>query len=233
MTADGAGPDYNVGPGAGWRIPGFKGSPKYEGFTASAASAMGGGFIGERPVPTTDEISKAESTIKDALRQALDAQILVARGDRFTLLDGASQFTVIKRDVQTDEKTPGQFSLYLEAELREFVFIDSMLADAIVAAARQASPGAPSGIRDLSKTYGNIRVDLAAGSLSVPITGTVVLVEPLNADDLRVSFLGKDETALRGAVSALPGVDRAEVLLKPFWVGRVPMNPSKVTVTLD
>jgi hypothetical protein len=232
VIADAPGDPYNVNASAGWHIPGFKGTPKYEAFTAEAKTPLSGGFIGERPVPSMEEIAAAREKVKQTLQEGLVNQMSALHAEGMKLLESASRFSVVSEDVSSREDTPGVFSMYIEAELREIIFDERMLKDALVTLAKAGSID-PTDVHDFTIEYENVRVDFQNGAMSFPVSGTVVLKRALSADEVRAGILGKDEATLRSFILGLPGVERASVLLTPFWVGRVPTNGEKVTVTID
>lgn len=232
VVADAPGDGYNVPASTGWHIPGFKGTPKYDAFTAEAKAPLAGGFIGERPVPSAEEIAAAREKVEQTLHDGLSSQMSALHTEGMKLLDTASRFSVVSEDVSSREDTPGVFSMYVEAELREIVFDERMLKDALVTLAK-AGGSDPTDVDGLSIEYQTARVDFQGGAMSFPVSGSVVLKRAVSADDVRAGTLGKDEATLRSFVLGLPGVERASIMLTPFWVGRVPTNPEKVTVTIN
>jgi hypothetical protein len=232
VVADAAGAEYNVAPSAGWHIPGFKGTAKYEAFTAEAKVPMAGGFIGERPVPSAGEIAEAREKVKQALEEGLRNQMSALHADGLKLLDDASRFSVVDEAVSSREDTPGTFSLYMEAELREIVFDERMLKDALVAIA-QSGTSEPTEVHAFSIEYGVARVDFQGGAMSFPVSGTVVLKQSVDSDGILAGVLGQDGETLRSFITGIHGVERASITLSPFWVNRVPSDATKVTLLFD
>lgn len=78
VVAGEAGDAYNIGPTT-FHIPGFKGTPKYDAFTARSDSAFSGGTVGEANVATADDIRTASEVmtkrVVDELRLDLEKKV--------------------------------------------------------------------------------------------------------------------------------------------------------------
>jgi len=232
VTAAEPGADYNVAAGGGWRIPGFKGSPKYEGFYAEAAEAFSGGFVGERLVPTADDITQAKTKIEEALKDAAQSQMLVLLTPRFKLLDEAVSFKIIKEEVNSKVDDNGNFSIFGEAEMRNMVFEEDVLKNALI----EKNKGAVEGnlrVLDFNLGYGDVKADLLKGEMSFTAKGSTTFAPLIVVEDFRNQILRMDEARLKGTLLSLQGVDKAKISFWPFWVHRVPQNPKRVNISLE
>lgn len=232
VTADGAGEAWNVPAATGWHIPGLKGSPKYDGFYGESAAAMAGGFVGEQPMPSEAELIAAREKVRDALKSALESQLLVALSDDFKVLEGTAQFKMVKEETQTDSQNPKTFSIFGEAELRELVFAESMLRDAIKERASRAITY-PTATQNFELTYGTPKVEENVLAMGFTAEGSLVFVPDFDPDQFRTSMLGKEGSFLTASVFALPGVTNQKVSLWPFWVHSVPTAPGKMEIVVE
>jgi len=233
VTADEAGPEYNVPPSKNWRIPGFKGTPKYEGFYAEAVQPMIGGFLGERPKPTEDDLKLAREKVLENLKTALTGEIRVLLiNDGFKFLEGASDFRVLDLKVQTNPQEPEKFSVWEEAELRYLVFKEEMLRNAIVDRAKRGFE-TNLRVRKFDINYENVTADFKEGSLILTANGAIQFEPDIDLEELKKNLLGVDEKVLRTKIFALPGLERATISLWPFWVKRVPLQPEKLEITAN
>ncbi|MFH1161949.1 MAG: hypothetical protein V1696_01605 [Candidatus Jorgensenbacteria bacterium] len=232
VTADSGGEEYNVPAAKDWRIPGLKGSPKYEAFYGESLAPMSGGFVGEQALPTDADLAAARAKVSQTLQDALKSQLILALGDTFKVLDGTQQFKVLRDEVRTGGSDPKTFSLFGEAELRELTLVESMLRDAIVERAAHAI-SYPVTARDFKLAYDTPQVEAGAQAMNVAVKGSVTLVPTFDPEQFRESILGNDEQTLKATVFALPGLETAKVSLWPFWVHSVPTAPGKVNVTVE
>lgn len=77
-VADQPGAAANIGP-TQFRIPGFRGTPKHQGFYAESSRAFSGGFVGEAKVVATDDLRRASEDLTrravEQLRKELDGKL--------------------------------------------------------------------------------------------------------------------------------------------------------------
>ncbi|MGI9027448.1 MAG: hypothetical protein ACR2FM_01220 [Candidatus Saccharimonadales bacterium] len=63
---------------------------------------------------------------------------------------------------------------------------------------------------------------------------TTLLTGPeINQDQLKKEFAGKKRGDVEGQLKGRPGITEARVDFKPFWVSKIPNNPSKVTFIIE
>jgi hypothetical protein len=232
VTADEVGPDYNVPASKNWRIPGFAGTPKYQGFYAEAAQPMTGGFIGERPKPTEEDLRLAREKMERILKDALTSQVSILLSDELKSLEGTSLFKVLDERVETNPQTPEKFIIWREAEMRYFVFKEKMLRNAITQRAkRNLEPNLR--VVKLTLNYENPVADLEKERLTFLAVGSIQFESDIDFEGLRKNLLGVDEKTLRVRIFTLPGLERATISLWPFWVKRVPLRLEKVKITAN
>ncbi|MFH0806746.1 MAG: hypothetical protein V1885_03425 [Candidatus Brennerbacteria bacterium] len=232
VTADEAGETYNLPASSGWRIPGFAGRPQYEGFYAEAKQGMKGGFIGERAKPSAAELANARAKLLDGLTDALQGQFLIILSDRFTALPGSRRVTLVAEDVSPDAEDTHTFHLFGEAVMKQIVFEEPTLKDALIAKASASLPKELA-VKEFSYTLGTSTVDFTKNTLSIPVTGEGIFTEIFDADAFRAEMAGKREEELKAAVFAIPGVETATVSLSPFFVRSVPTDVDKIEVIVE
>lgn len=234
VTADKAGPDGNLPPVKIWRIPGFKGTPRYEKFYAESASAMTGGFEGERAAPSESEVAEVKKNLAAELENSLRGESSVLMSDNFTLLPGAEQFRLAREEVDYNASDTSKFSIFAEGELRSLVFETEMLKSALteISAERLEDIG-PLEIRDFSVGYTEPQVDWSAGSMVFRATGTIVFEEKTDKASLPERLRGLNEEEIKKVLFDWPGLDRVSVGFWPFWVRSMPADASKIEVIFE
>lgn len=232
VTADEAGGSFNIGASKDWRIPGFAGTARYEKFYADAPKPMTGGFSGTRKVPTEGDIVAGEKEVEKILRESLEGELLVFSDDRFKILEGASKFLLVRKDVQARSDPNQGFGMFGEAELRRIIFDESMLRTGVVEKAVKAFDSSLV-VKDSSLSYGSVVADFENGTLSFVVTGSVILQPPIALDSALDRFAGADEGVLRLQAMAIEGLDHVDVDLWPFWVSKVPINKAKIKIVVE
>lgn len=232
VVADEAGEAYNLPASSGWRIPGFRGKPQYEGFYAEAKEGMKEGFIGARAKPSAEELAAARAKLIEGLTGSLESQFLIILSDRFTALPGSRRITLASETVTPDADDPHAFHLFGEAVMEQIVFEEPTLKAMMVAEAGRRLPDGLA-VKEFSYSIGTSTPDFAAKTLSFPVEGSGVFTEVFDADAFRASVAGKREDELKTAVFAIPGVEAATVSLWPFFVRSVPEEVSKIEIVVQ
>lgn len=232
VVADEVGESYNVPASKNWKIPGFSGTTKYDGFYAEAPAAMTGGFIGERAVAAGADAERGTSELSEALKASAESELALLMKSSFKLFPETKMFTLGPVDVRPDPEDAGLFRLFGEGTLKVLAFDEHQMIETI-AEVLMPSGGVDLRVASSSISYGAPTVDFAKGALSVSATGTIAFEESFDMDAFKKSISGLTEDQVRTAVSALPGVVRGAVSLSPFWVGSVPSSPNRIEITVN
>ncbi len=231
VVADQPGPAYNVGPVPKLSIPGFKGTPRYDGFYGALPNGASGGASGVRPVPTAADIVAAKAKMQSILQAALTGDIAASYPNHFKILDGATEVTVTKLTVNTTTDANGNFSVFGEAALRAIGFDESALKGAILAIAQQTE--ASSTWASLTLTYSGVKPDFTKGTINFAVAAQGDLEPSFSADDFKASIAGKSVNAARAAVAAIPGLANGKISVWPMWLWSIPANPANIAVTVQ
>ncbi len=233
VIADKAGVEYNIGPQSKFTIPGFQGTPKYEGFYGNSKEAMKGGFIGEAAYPTDDDIKKGKTTAEKQLKDYTDSALSLQIPQDFKFLDGSRQFGISKETVnsQTDEK--GNFSVFVEGKSSSIGFKEADLKNLIEKIAQSSTGNNLLKIKNYTLEYGAPRPDFGQGKISFAIDLKGVFEEPINVDDFRQKVIGKNEQQLKSLVSSYPNIQKFTVSFWPIWIKTVPKNINKISIEVE
>ncbi len=231
VAADQAGADYNIGPSTGWQIPGFQGTPRYGKFYAAALSPMVGGFVGTTTVPGKNDLAAAKREAEQKLQSVLASKLSLLNTNGLTALPSSSVFEVTTENVTGAQNGAG-FNVFVEGNMRQITFDEAMLKKALLASASSVAGGSFK-IDDVSINYGTSTADFSAGTTAFEVTGTLVYQSDVDFDKVKQSILGQDANALKATIFSLPGLQNANVSFWPFWVDRVPTNPSNVNLRIN
>jgi hypothetical protein len=233
VVADQNGSDYNVPAASHWNIPGLKGKPQYDKIYGESKVSMAGGASGNQLVPTSQDITQGKTKIEAALLDVLKSKTLILSSQNFKLLNGASAFTVTSTPNQMVDKD-GNFSIFSTGELRQMVFDEGMLKNAIVGyVATSTASSTDVKIDDFSISYATSTADLVNGKLTFSVSGTVVYEPKIDFDVFKKSIAGLDSDSLKMVIFALPGLQKANISFWPFWVNSVPNRESRVNMVVE
>lgn len=231
VTADQSGSDYNVPPGQNWQIPGFKGTPRYGKFYAEAKTSMTGGASGNQIVPTKNDIAQAKIKIGDALSDNLKSKTLILNSQNLKLLENASAFNITSENIGSQVDKDNNFSIFAAGELRQLVFDENMLRDALLKSLSVSTTDFK--IDNFSINYGTSTSDLAAGKMTFSVNGTLVYEPKIDFDAFKNKILGLDADTLKAQIFTLPGLEKANIAFWPFWINSVPKRVSHVNLVTE
>ncbi len=229
VTADQPGEESNISPTKGWKIPGFKGTDRYDKFIVENTKPMSGGFVGEAPVVSEERMKKTADEAETSLNNALSGEMVVLMADTFRLLDGAEAFRITKNEFQTMKEDPNKTGMFVEGELKRIVFREQELKDALFG--KYGSKFVEQGYTKAAAfeiSYGTTTASFDEGKMNVPISGSITYVHDIDSETLAERFSGKNESELRQDIFSIPGIDNATISLWPFWVDEVPSSRGKI-----
>ncbi|MDP3724983.1 MAG: hypothetical protein Q8R20_00750 [Nanoarchaeota archaeon] len=237
VYADAAGEAGNIGPVEKFTIPGFQNdAARFKGFYARSTAPMKGGAKGFLPVPTEDDLVKAREKLKATLLGVLKSEVAILMSDSFDVLKDTTSFAVIREETTPPTSGEKTFSLFMEADLRQFVFKKDDLKNIIVSRAR-LSEDIPKDVEfdvhEFTLAYNDVAADLGAERVQFGVKGEVVFRARVDPQTLTGTLLGKSSEEVKKVIFGLPGLDRARVSLWPFWVNKVPQNEKKVKIVVE
>jgi hypothetical protein len=231
IIADQAGDSYNVGSIAKLAIPGFQGTPKYNGFYGSIASSTSGGFVGNKAVPTASDITAAKAKVTDILQSAFPNGEQ-ANYDNFKILDGATSTQIIKLAVSTSTNEKGEFYVLGEAVFKAIGFDETAL-KVFLLTQTENNGTASSTFSALSMNYSGTQADFTKGMVSFLLDAQGTVEPAFSADDFRRIILGKSIANARSMIAALPGLADGTISAWPSWLANIPSNPNKVQIVAN
>ncbi|PIT92369.1 MAG: hypothetical protein COU08_02595 [Candidatus Harrisonbacteria bacterium CG10_big_fil_rev_8_21_14_0_10_42_17] len=232
VEADEPGEEYNIGPVSKFTIPGFAGSDKFKTFYASSGGNMTGGTVGFSAVPTQEDIEKAKIAMHEKVKNAITTALRIQLPKEFTLIEGSSAFTITNEQVDESVNNQNEFTVLTEGEISVVVFRDSDLRQLLLTKGR-AEVGERLVVKDEVLHFGIPEVSLAKGILQIPIEYESRFVHDINVASLEEEIAGKSSKELASIIQSLPGLEKTDITLWPFWVRKVPKNNHKISINLD
>lgn len=231
VIADQAGSAYNVGPIAKLTIPGFAGTPKFSAFYAELKDPLQGGFIGDVAAPTETDLKNAKDTAAKTLESSLKTLMLAQLPGELKLIDGASQFRIVKQTIDAIIDASGKFSVFTEGALAFMAFKESDLLD-LLSEKISKDKGSDFEIKSHALSYGQSKFNPTNGQLSITVNYQGILAKKIDGETLKNKLSGKSEFEIKALLFSVSGLESAQVSLWPFWVRRVP-NAGKIKLTVD
>jgi hypothetical protein len=234
IIADSAGEDYNMKITdfkGDFKIPGFKGSPKYTSFYGRLTSDIGGGFIGRVKKVSDDKLSASRKEINDSLKESLIKEMYQEKPNQYVIFN--NNYYIEYSDLP-DSSNSSDYSIGESATLHAIMFNESGLAGQIA--------------KNKLKDYDNSVVDMIwgddlsvtisgttdrpweEGSLKVKFSGNMQIVWNYDPKTLLDSIKGQNKKTLKDIVTAKFGSSISGVsgIIRPQWKQSLPDNVNKI-----
>lgn len=235
VMADEPGDAHNLGPSE-FRIPGFFGGLKYDGFTGKSTEPFREGFKGEAAVVSAEDLKKAEEErtaelVRKLLRE-LEARIpteedfLAPSGSRQTLITQIERPAAGERhdSFRLAVSGRGHMMLVSQTNLNELLTAKLFPPDPLLAALTRKQP---------KLSFPGVRLDAGAGRMSFSLAGTAAYYRTIPGEDIagvmRVSTPRKIEAYLRGREE----IAAFRIKKFPAWLWFIPRRTGGTQVTVE
>ncbi len=236
VIADQPGEKYNIDPAA-FTIPGFKGSQKFEKFSAKSTKKMIGGGSGgtDVTVVTKTDLEKAEQKAKEEAKKAfLDSLSSELPADEKIIGDGIDIVPVRAASLPIAGTAASSFDYENTFRIRAFVFSEKTLREKIESLSREERQGEASRVTDIVLSYGESIPNYTDGSIGIKTHASITLDADIDRDQLRKMLLGQGKEGIEQALEQFPGIKKIQVKFHPEWfVQSIPKSVDRVTVILE
>lgn len=234
VYADAPGEAFNIA-ATTFRIPGLKGSKAYDQVTGKSSEAMAGGFIGTRPVVAQATKDKEYTAIKESLAADIEKAVAEKVEKGYVLLPGATFISYVA--LPDAPATGGSVTLSEKAVVTAVIFPEDALAKGIAYqsvgsyAGQSVTLGATTGLMLTSNT--GVAPAPTDQAFSFKLSGDTSVVWQVDAEKVAGAVAGKTRESAQVALAGFPEIDRAHLVLRPFWTNAFPADPGKIQVTVS
>lgn len=234
VYADTGGTTYNIGPST-FTLPGLASSPAFKLVYAKSEQSMSGGFTGMRPSITEVVRTSGYESMKTDLETNLKTEVAGKVGETHVLLPGA---VFISYTPQPDGSAPSDsVKLIQKGTATAFLFPKEALARAIAYKTLGVYTGQPvtlQGIDNLVFTSENdITPTPGMELLTFGVNGSTTLEWLIDTQDIANTLAGKSRDAAKTLLSGFGELEKARLILKPFWRNTLPSDPAKIEIEVE
>jgi hypothetical protein len=240
VIADQTGDASNIAPTT-FTIPGFKGSPKYDKFSAKSLSTMTGGSkngMSGESLLTGDDIEQAKNQAKnqalEAFRQKLSETLL----DTEKMEESGIQITERSVEPVLHEGISGtSIASTFHYAAKAYIISESTLERALLRADSSSEKMTGTGKKLLPKSVSvdtlELVPDFQNGGGKLRVTASITLMPEIDTDSLRNEFLGEKSDILKQVLNAHPEILKMNLEVTPrFFIQYIPKNKDRVTVII-
>jgi hypothetical protein len=232
VTADSTGDSYNIKPSK-FTIPGFKNSPRYQGFYAESSENMIGGADGLMAVIKPEDIEKADTDAREELKTLIKKEASTLKKDGFVRAGDEIAFNFTNNLSNFEKNIDSKYKVTATSYIA-LVSVDSLtklLASALVSNYKGESVRLDT-IDSLRFKVVNQNLNNAT-SLILYVEGINKIIYNLDADGLRNSLAGKSnaQSNFNQILSSWGAIKEANIKVFPVWSVSYPANAKKINIT--
>lgn len=229
LYADSTGSDYNI-ISSDFTIPGFKGTPRYDGFYAKSKAAFTGGSSGTKSLVSLADINAAKDALALELEKDIKEEVRKIQKDGYITLVDATQ--IVYEDNEA-ELSGGDDDMYkVTATGHVMLAQSSRLAETIASSVvgYDKAPVRLGYVETLSFVRRDSSSVVNATSLPLLAEGTPRVIWVVDKDSIRNMVIGKDTDEFKTLMKSILSIESAEIRFSPMWLSRFPNDIEKVTV---
>ncbi len=234
VYADVSGAEYNIKAAEmteNLSIPGFAGSPRFDYFYAKLKTDIVGGFSGTRKYLDENESKPLKEKLKEAISDELKTKITASVPENYILVPEG--FFVEYQD-NLETVSGDKVSINMSGVAYAVIIDEFLLSEAVAKLALKEYDGAEVYIKNLSDldiSVSNKSLQpWAEDMLIIDVAGKAVFRWSIDTKDLVNAVSGKPKSQIKSILSSYDEIERAEVVLKPFWLSNFPTDPEKINV---
>ncbi len=232
VIADSPGIEYNIPP-SDFTVPGFRtDAARFAGFYARSKTPLSGGFDGTIKVPSDAAVTAARVSLKGLLLKKVTAEKQNVNPDSDSVLfEGA--LTTQSESLPLEKRNDGLSAVREKMNGAVYVFKKDAISKAIAMALIPDFNNLPIEIPNLSSLLFEF-TEVPTGNaqqvkaIRFTLKGTPHIVWQYDAKKLKGALAGKQRSELPAILTAFPTLERAELVLRPFWSRSFPSNPQKI-----
>lgn len=233
VMADSPGIEYNILL-ADFTVPGFKtDAARFAGFYARSKTPMTGGFEGTLKVPSESALIAARASLRDTLKKKVSGGKQAEVPEGFILFPGA--LAVQNESLQPEEREGGMSAVREKLTGSAYLFKYEDLAKAVAQTSIPNFNNLPIEVPNLLSLLFELK-ELPTGNpadakaIRFTLRGNAHIVWLYDAEKLKSTLAGKQKSELLAALSNFPTLEKADLVIRPFWSSTIPSNIGKITV---
>ena len=231
IVADIPGAESNS-PLTDFTLPAFKGTAKYTSVYARSKTVISGGAQGTVKIAKPEDVATAKNSLDSSIKDQLLKNVNSQKPDNFILLDNSYSI----KYTPEDQESKGDSILVKEKGSIVGVLVDSnSFASYLAYQVIKGYAGEDIKIVNLneltfSPTTATSSLSANTSQFSVGVKGTAHFVYKYNADQLKKDLLGMSRASFPTIVATYTGIEKADAIIKPFWISRFPAQTDKIIV---
>lgn len=233
VIAEESGEEYNLSKtdSGKLKIPGFKGSKKYDQFYAELESDIVGGFSGNRNVIEETTLNEARARLVTSATEIVKAKLKSQIDKDSTYID--SLFVINIEDLPQIAKGTTQSQLSIKATGLAFIFNTKELVQVIGSGEIKklgSNSFKASNLNNITISSKNPLKYSSTATLNLFASGKLTLIGDIPAEKIKNEIAGVKVSEINNLLKKYDSIGKASIRVSPFWKGSFPASPERVII---
>lgn len=236
VIADGSGESYNMNEG-NFMIPGFKGTDKYEKFTATVTKAIAGGG-GNEALSSGTFIRADEETLRQRAMEEAKKQFSentdTEGNDTYTFTDGLQAERVSEANMPKVGSVPGEYEYSATFKITAFTTSKDTVTKTVIKNIRSEYDGITFVPVKQELSFADFTLSENGSQASLKVHLDTDLEAKLDEEKIKTDLAGKSAAELENFTTAHPEIKGLSIHFNPAWaLKRIPKNLSKIELVKE
>ena len=233
VVADKPGDEYNITL-SDFTIPGFSGSPKFTKIFARSKTEITGGARGTKSVISKREVDAVRAGFIDrAKSEAYQTLLKKLPPDSFLLKSSVEYAVTHEAAVPQPGEVGDSFTMRIEGEARGVILNKKAFEKLLAAKIPSYEENFVFAVKNLDQlSYELSGYSFGANAFRVRVKGIAQFESVIDTELVRRGVLGRGVANSATLLNVFPEVARSEISFRPFWLRRIPNNPSRIDVSI-
>ncbi|MDP3770053.1 MAG: hypothetical protein Q8R40_03905 [bacterium] len=233
LMSDKPGEESNISGEIKLYIPGFKGSPKYEGFYAIAQNGFSGGSKGESRVVTRADLTSAQEQVTKKVFDDLRASMARKIPANFTFVESLSQIEISNITAPKEKSKADRFQVEARGVGRVFVFRNDDIFKLLSSIILKEDVGTELMQKSADVRYRIKEANYEKKSASVEVSGTIKTKKVISLAELTNMIRSKKEGSLIEVLKQRREIATFKVSFFPPWIFSAPDNTRNIHIIVE
>lgn len=236
VIADGSGESYNLNEGT-LTIPGFKGTDKFEKFSATVVGGITGGG-GTEEASGGSFIRADEETLRsraaEEAKRIFTGSINNEEGDTYTFTDGLVLERVSESTLPKVGSVPGEYTYSGTFKITAFTTSREAVTKNMLKNIRSEYDGITFAPITQELSFADFTVAEGGNQASVKAHLEATLAASIDEVKIKKDLAGKTASDLEGFTTTHPEIKALDISFHPSWaLKRIPTNPNKIDISIN
>jgi len=237
VKADIPGSEFNIEPST-FTIPGFKGTDKYEKFSARSEKAFVGGASGESQYTfiSEEDVRKAQEALENELKEVVIARLTeTIATDRETLKKLVFVKTIESSTLPSVGTVSKSFTHAITAQIKVAEFPGMLLEQALLKSLKEELKN-NSSVKQWEEVsfqifYEKIQTDFEKERVKIQVEAQGQFAATINAQEIKEDMLGKKSDEFSSVIENHPELEKIDIEFSPgIFSQKIPRFESRVSV---